>query len=223
MKNRRDIGALASMAFLLAFGIQHASSQTTGSGFLSQYTRLGKAGSIRDHYLSYTDPDIPVPKFQSLCILPVVRFPADARFDGIDDAMVAELLAQADGQLRTRLGARYRLTESPDNADVTLQIALTNVGVQPEGKTAIDLIPMRLITGTVKDSALGKSLEATAMFETRLIAAGVARPWRESIYVIESKPIGRAADAKMRITANALKPAIDKWAAALADQITAKP
>jgi hypothetical protein len=158
-----------------------------------------------------------------LCIPPVVRFPADARFDGIDDALVAEVLTQADTQLRAQLGARYKLTTSPDDADAVLQVAVTGVALQPEGKTALDLIPLRLITGPIKDAALGKSLEAAATFELRLSAAGAARPWRESLYQLKGKAIGRGDDAKTRISANALKPAIERWAAALADQIAEKP
>ena len=223
MKLRRHIGTLACLALLVGLGVSPASSQTTGSGFLSNHSRLAKVGPLGDRHLSYTDPDVAAPQIQSLYILPVARFPAEARFDGIDDALVAELLAYAGAQLRAQLGPRYKLTDSPNDADATLQVALTGLAAQPEGKTALDLVPLRLITGPVKDAALGKSLEVAATFEIRLSAPGAARPWREAAYPLKSKPIGRANNSKTHITADALKPAIERWSTALAEQLAAKP
>jgi len=220
---RSCVSALACTALLVGASMQPAGAQSAGSGFLSDYPRLGKAGPIRDRHLSYTDPEVAGRPIRSLYIPPVVRFPADARFDSIDDALVAELLAHADAQLRAQLGARFKLTASPEDADAALQVALTGIAAQPEGKTALDLIPLRLITGPIKDAAFGKSLEASATFEIRLSTAGADRPWRESLYPLKGKAIGRAGDTKTHISADALKPAIDRWASELAEQIAAPP
>lgn len=215
--------AMACLALLVGLAGQIAGAQTTGSGFLSDYTRLIKEGSIRERHMSYTEPSVGGRQIESLCVLPVVRFPADVRFDGIDDPLVVQLLTHADSQLRARLGARFKLKAVPEEADAVLHVALTSVAMQPEGKTALDLIPLRLITGPLKDAALGKVLEAAATFEVRVSTAGAERPWREALYPIKGKTIGRADDAKTHITAEALTSAIDRWANALAEQIAARP
>lgn len=220
---RIGLAALACTTLLLGLSAQPAGAQTAGSGFLSDYARLGKAGPVRDRYLSYTDPELTGRPIRTLCILPVRRFPADARFDGVDDALADDLLARADAQLRARLGGRFKLTAAPEDADATLQVALTAVIAQPEGKTALDLVPLRLVTGPIKDKALGKTLEAAATLELRLTVAGAARPWRESLYQISGKSIGRADDPRTRISVDALVPAIDRWAASLGEQIAAQP
>jgi len=217
------VSAVATMALLVGLSLQPAVAQTASSGFLSDYTRLMKEGSIRDRHLGYTEPAAAGRQIQTLCILPLVRFPADARFEGIDDPSVVYLMAHADARLRAQLGTRFQLKTVPEEADAVLQVALTGVGMQPEGKTALDLVPLRLVTGPIKDAALGKALEAVATFELRLSAAGAARPWREALYSIRGKSIGRADDARTQITAESLKPAIDRWASALAEQIVARP
>ena len=97
---RIGLAALACTTLLLGLSSQPAGAQTAGSGFLSDYARLGKAGPVRDRYLSYTDPELTGRPIRTLCILPVRRFPADARFDGVDDALADDLLARADAQLR---------------------------------------------------------------------------------------------------------------------------
>jgi hypothetical protein len=220
---RRGLSAIACGFLLIGLGAQPAGAQTTGSGFLSDYARLTREGPIRERYLSYSDPASAGRPIQSLCILPVARFPVDARFEGVDNALVAYLLAYADAQLRAQLGTRFTLKAAPEEADAVLQVALTGVAMQPEGKTALDLIPLRLVTGSLKDAALGKSLEATATFELRIGAARADRPWREALYPLKGKSVGRADDVRTHVTAESLIPAIDRWVSALADQIAARP
>jgi len=223
LRNRRSLTALAMLSVLSGLSVLPVSAQTTASGFLSDYTRLEKAGPLRDRHLSYSDPQLAGRTIRSLYVSPVVRFPVDARFEGIDETLVSQLLAHADTQLRTKLGARYKLTTLPDQADGTLKVALTNVAAHQEGKTVVDLVPMRLVTGTLKDAALGKSLEATATFEIRLNSPGIDQPWHEALHVVKGKTIGRADNAKTHVTFESLAAAIDRWASELSDQITSKP
>lgn len=217
---------VAALFAALLLGCQSAPKAVdagTGSGFLSDYARLKSAGGLRDRYLNYSDPTAPGSRAQSVYLHPVSRYPINARFEGVDEAVVAELIAFTDAQLRAQLGARLKLVASPASADVTVQAALTGVGSQLAGKTVLDVIPLRLITNPIKDAKLGKSLEAATSLEVRLSTTSSSRPVRESLYHLTGKDIGRAADPKTRIDANALKPAIERWARAFADQISTQP
>jgi len=144
-------------------------------------------------------------------LLPAVREPAGARFDGVDEAEVARLLASAEERLRARLDERGRLAASAGAAEANLELVLTGLGTRPASKTALDFIPLRLITGPIKDAVMGPPLEAVASFELRLRASGSGELLHASRHEIAGEGIGRADDADTRVTAASLAPALDRW------------
>ncbi len=217
---------VALLCSAVLMGCQSAPSTTSaagGSGFLVDYSRLAKAGSLRDRYLNYTDPAISTRKIRSVYLPAVTRHPANARFEGVDEAVVDELVAFANEQLRVQLSSKLKLTDAPDLADATVQVAMTYVGSQPAGKTILDVIPLRLVTNPIKDAVLGKSLDSATTMEVRVTPTNSSRPLRESLYQLAGTDIGRAGDAKTRIDAGSLKPAIERWARACAEHIVNPP
>ncbi|MBA2723511.1 MAG: DUF3313 domain-containing protein [Methylibium sp.] len=200
-----------------------AQPQPEGSGFLSDYGRLAKEGSLRNRHLAYADPSGGTRKVQTLHLLPVVRFPARAAFDGVDEAVVADVLTYVEQRLRAQLSGRVVLAKAPEAADVTLQVALTGMAAQPEGKTALDLVPLRLITAPIKNMAWGKALEAAATLELRVVDARSAKVLREALYQVAGEGIGRADSGTTRVTLDSLKPALDSWVAGVADQVAPRP
>ena len=99
---------------------------------------------------------------------------------------------------------------------------MTSLGAQPEAKTALDLVPFRLITGAAKTAALGKVMQASAIFEMRLSQPASLQVLRESKHELVGDSIGRADNEKTRMTLEALKPALDKWVALVVDQVSPK-
>lgn len=194
----------------------------TPSGFLSDYGRLTKQGSIRARYLGYTAPGATDFKRPTVYVTPLGRFPVTATFADLDDAIVSAVLNYTEQQLRTQLAVRTRVVEDQAAADVTLEVALTALGAQAEGKTALDLVPLRLITGTAKNAALGKVLEAAAVLEMRLSHSASSKILRESKHDLVGDSIGRADNDKTRMSLDALKPALDKWVALVVDQVAPK-
>ena len=193
------------------------------SGFLSDYGRLAKEGSFRARYLGYTAPGAAAVKSPAVYVTPLGRFPVAAKFGDLDDALVTSVLTYTEQQLRSQLGVRTRVVDDKAAADVTLEVALTGLGAQPEGKTALDLVPLRLITGTAKNAALGKVMEAAAVFEMRLSQPASSKILRESKHELVGDSIGRADNEKTRMSLDALKPALDKWVALVVDQVAPKP
>jgi hypothetical protein len=193
------------------------------SGFLSDYARLAKEGPVRARYLSYTAPGAATVKSTAVHVAPLARFPLAAKFGDLDDALITSVLTYTEQQLRSQLAVRTRVVEDKAAADVTLEVALTALGAQPEGKTVLDLVPLRLVTGTAKNAALGKVLEAGAVFEMRLSQPASAKVLRESKHELVGDSIGRADNEKTRMSIEALKPALDKWVALVVEQVAPKP
>ena len=192
------------------------------SGFLSDYGRLSKEGSIRARYLGYTAPGAAEVKRAAVYVAPLGRFPVAATFGELDDALVVSVLTYTEQQLRSQLAVRTRVVDDKAAADVALEVALTALGAQPEGKTALDLVPLRLITGVAKTAAMGRALEAAAVLEMRLSQAATSSILRESKHELVGDGIGRADSEKTRMSLEALKPALDKWVALVVDQVAPK-
>ena len=211
---------LLALALCLAALPVFASNAT--SGFLSDYGRLSKEGSVRARYIGYTAPGATEVKRAAVYVAPLGRFPVAATFAGVDDALVGSVLTYTEQQLRSQLAVRTRLVDDKAAADVTLDMALTALGAQPEGKTALDLVPLRLITGVAKTAAMGKALEAAAVLEMRLSQTATSHILRESKHELVGDGIGRADKEKTRMSLEALKPALDKWVALAVDQVAPK-
>lgn len=192
------------------------------SGFLSDYERLDKEGSIRARYLGYTAQNADAIKRPAVYVAPVGRFPLAAQFGDLDDALVSSVLTYTQQQLRSQLAVHTRVVDEPSAADVSLEVALTALGPEAEGKTPLDLVPFRLITGTAKNVALGKVLEATAVFEMRVTQVGSAKILRESIHHLVGDSIGRDDNEDTHMSLDALKPALDKWVSLVVDQVAPK-
>jgi hypothetical protein len=199
-----------------------ASDQPANSGFFTDYERLYKQGMPRSRYLNYSDSDVAKLKIKSVYLLPVDSFPKQVQFEGVPKEVAHELVAYADQRLREHLSKRVELAATPEAADVTLQVALTALGAQPEGKTLIDLVPLRLVTGQVKNAAMGKMMEAGARMELRLSDAKTSKPLREMLHELAGKAVGREAEPASRVTADSLKEAIESWAAASVDLLVPK-
>lgn len=193
------------------------------SGFLSDYKRLVKEGPVRARYLSYTAPGAATFKSSAVHVAPLERFPLAAKFGDLDDALITSVLIYTEQQLRSQLAVRTRVVEDKTAADVTLEVALTALGAQPESKTVLDLVPLRLITGTAKNAAMGKVMEAGAVFEMRLSQPAPSKILRESKHELVGDSIGRADNEKTRMSLEALKPALDKWVALVVEQVAPKP
>ena len=190
------------------------------SGFLSDYTRLEKEGSMRSRYMGYAAPGAKtISKTPVVYIAPVLRFPHDVKFGDLDDALVDSVLAYTGQQLRSQLAVRTRVVDDKAAAELTLEVALTAFSAQPAGKTALDLVPLRLITGAAKTAVKGKDMDATATIEMRLSQSPPETILRESRHELVGDSSGRSKSEDTHMTLEALKPALDKWVTLVVNQI----
>ncbi len=208
------LGALALTAASLAAPLANAaegSDQAAHAGFLADYNRLEKAGRPRKSFLVYLAPNAEKRAVYAIQLTPTVIAPAGATFEDLSANDVTALIARLDSRLRAEFSQNARLANAAGNADVQLQVALTQIGAQEKGRTLVDLVPVRLVTGTVKNAAQGKELIAYATFESRVTDAVTGKVLRERIDHIAGDEIGRSGDTDTRLTAAALIPAIDEF------------
>lgn len=208
-----------AMCFLAAAVIADESP----SGFLTDYERLSKQGPLRARYLGFTAKDAVAMAQPKVYVAPVVRFPANAEFPNIDDEFIRSVLAYTEQQLRSQLAVYTAVVDDMAAADLALEVALTALGSKVEGKTPLDLVPMRLVTGIAKNVAMGKAMDATAVLEMRVTQAESGQVLRESLHQLVGDGIGRSEDEDTQVTLDALKPALDKWVALVVKQLAPKP
>jgi hypothetical protein len=205
----------------LAATAAQAKDESVASGFLADYQHLVKTGPLRDRYLAFKTPmATAMPK---IFMQSVGVFPVGAVFEGVDPALQAQTLADAEAALRARLSSSGQLVDTAGPGTALLEVVVTQIQAVEEGRTLLDLVPLRMITGRLKTAAKGAALEASARFELRLTDTATQQVIYESVHLRAGKGIGRAEDPKTRITSESLKPAVDAWASSAADELALKP
>ncbi len=223
MKKHPIAAVLLSLALTLpAAGFVVAATDPAPSGFLSDYNHLSSQGPLTHRYKGYADKTVDEHKVLALYLAPVALFPADTKFEDIEPGLVLESLTYLDQQLRLRLADRVSLVNSAGEADSSMQVALTTVAAQPAGKTALDLVPLRLITGPIKNAMMGKALEAVVTIEMQLRDAKSNAVLRETLHHVSGKGIGRSESKDTVMSFEALKPALDRWLDSAVDLIAPK-
>lgn len=181
------------------------------AGFLAHYNDLEKAGRPRKGYLVYLPDGSKGRAVKAIYVKNAIVAPAGATFEDVPPAMLAEVLKQVDGRLRAGLSQRARLSQDVIEADVQILTAVTVVGAQEKGKGLIDLVPVRLVTGSLRNAVQGKELEAIIKIESRILEATTGAVLRERVDQVAGAEIGRAGDPELHITQEAVNEGIDNW------------
>ena len=210
---------VAILGSALALPAAHAETAEKNSGFLSDYSKLQKAGMPMNHYMIYRDPALAGYAGKAVYLAPAAVFPADATFPNISPEVVAGTLKSFDKALRERLSPKVKLVDAPDAADLVLQAAVTQVNSEEKGKTIVDVIPARAVTNVVKEVALGEAMVAATSLEAKLVDARTGQIVAELMQHSPGKGIGRSGSDKTHVTLEALQPAIEDSAKLVAEQM----
>lgn len=208
-----------SAAVLALFFFAANADTKNNSGFLEDYSRLKEAGSLRHHYLAYQAPDKPASASVALYVKPISIYPVGAAFPEVAPDVVRQSLDYANQVLRNKLASKMTLVDDPEQSTVKVEVALTDVSAQVEGKTALDLVPLRLITNLAKTASSGKAMEAVARMEFRLMDSKTQKIRYESVHRQTGKSLGRPEKSRTPLDFSALKPAIDAWASNIVEEI----
>lgn len=210
----------AILVLVLAGCASNTTKPTSDIGFFSDYSRLEKADAKRgNEHLNYSAPSMEKRAARKVYLMPLRPFPANASFAPVDAALLDQCTNYFDHALRTQLAGRVNLVGNAQDADTAVQPVLTSVHSVEEGRTVLDLVPLRLITRPLKNVAMGKPLQASATLEVRVTEPVSKRVLREAIYRNVGESIGREGNDKTRITFESLRPVLDEWAASVTNDI----
>lgn len=180
-------------------------------GFLADYDRLHKAGRPRKRYLVYMAPEAEGRAVHAILLLPATIAPPGAVFEDVTTEHMAALSSRLDSRLRAGFSKHARIASDASGADVRLELAITQVGVEEKGRGLIDLVPLRLVTGSIRNVAQGKEMQAFLTIESRVLDAATGAVLRERLDHMAGEEIGRSGDPGTKLTLESLLPAADAW------------
>lgn len=185
-------------------------------GFLEDYDRLETVGLPRGQVQAYTAPGAEGRVLGTLYVETVREYPAGASFPGTDAATVDSSLRFLQRELQMAIGGDRSLATGPAGADAVLSVAVTHIDMLPKGHKPRDLIPLRLVTNALKTFTMGEPLVAVATVEFKLTDARTGEVLREGVRHFPGDDIGRAGDAGLSVSYEALEPALKDAATFLA-------
>ncbi|MBM4228617.1 MAG: DUF3313 domain-containing protein [Gammaproteobacteria bacterium] len=197
---------------------QPADGATSKVAFLEDYGRLAPKGLPRNRYLSFTASGAEGREVSQVHLLPITRFPPEASFPDIDEAVVAESLTFLDRQVRARFDGKVSIAAKEKPADVELAVVISGISIQEKGFKPTDLVPARIVVNRVKKRLLGDSLVAAVTVQLKLKDAKTGEILRESFRHFAGKGIGHSKDDDLEVTFEALEPALKDAAEFVADQ-----
>lgn len=199
-----------------------ATKDAASPAFLSDYDRLEKAGRPRSRYLVYMAPNAEGRAVHAIQLAPSSVAPKDALFEDFTAEQMSTLISHLDSRLTAEFAKQARVAKDASGADVTLEVAITQVGVQEKGRKLIDLVPLRLVTGSIRNVTQGKPLQAVATIESRVLDAATGAVLRERVDHVTGADIGRAGDPETHLTLEALTAAADSLVETLVEATAPK-
>jgi len=115
------LGAFGGAVFLSSC----ASSTKSPSGFLSNYQQLGSGYQTADAVAGYIDPKIDPAKYDSIIIDPVTSILAHSQ--DVNSAAVEQMAAYLQESLRSELGKKLRIVNTPGPTTARLRVAMTDM------------------------------------------------------------------------------------------------
>src|SRR5258705_8721790 len=192
------------------------------SGFLSDYSKLTKQETMAGGTaMAFVSPSLTPAHYNALILEPVKYYPEPQATEQVSMQTLNEILRYADQALREKLGEKVRLVDKPGPGVVRWKGAFTAVGDEKREMKVYQYIPIALIVTGVKAAAQGGlPVDATIAFENEAVDSVT----NESLYRVvrggTGERISKSDAGKYNLTADSLKPLIDKWATNAAQKIT---
>jgi hypothetical protein len=216
---------IAIVSLALGLGLSSAASMAqtpaaaSDSGFLADYGQLTDARKLRHTYRTYKAPGSGSFKSAKAFLKPVLIFPADSKFIGVDADITAQVLEYVEKKLRVDIAKAVVLVDSSAQADVVIEAALTDISTQAEGKTVLDFTPIGLVKNTVQTAMDGKALQPVLRVELRVSSGDPDKVLLESVHRYAGKGIGRTDKAATRVSFESLVPALNDWVAGTVEEL----
>lgn len=213
-------GAVLGFALLLA--ACSATPKVTGvtSGFLPSYDTLKEASDPSGvKYLSSGPVGFKGEKLDRVFVEASRVFPTGVRFPSIDEATTTRSLQYLDATLRAQLAKHFTVVDAPEKAQLVVRPAVTRIAAVEEGMKPLDFVPVRLVTKPLKDAVLGTPQKAAAVLEVLMVDPRSGSVVNASYRPATGKETGRSGAGGEKVSFDAVKPALDEWAASISAEL----
>lgn len=210
MKTMQLIAATALSALLTAGCTSQTTSQSSYSGFLSNYAGLDKVTTPSGNtVLRRVDPDFEPTRYSGLLYQPVSFYPQPKPSEQISAQTLQQLLDHTNRVLSGAFSQRLPLVQNAGPGTLIFRGAITGVSTAAEGLHVYEVVPVALVlAGTM--AATGHRDQNTELFlEGELIDASTGKP----VVEVVRKGFGAKLDNdKQQVTLNDLQGIIDDMA-----------
>lgn len=114
----------ALLPLVAVFALSSCSSNTSPSGFLSNYSQLGRGDDKTNSVAAYFNPKATFENYDSIMFEPVVTI-VDAEL--VDAVAAEQLAAYVDEALRTEFGKTFKMVDTAGPTTLRIRTALTDI------------------------------------------------------------------------------------------------
>lgn len=194
------------------------------SGFLpdSDYSMLkkGSAPGGGNRYAYISDQFKPY-NYSALMLEHLQFYPEPQPTESVTMETLNQIRSYVDDALRTKFGQKVRLVDQPGPGVARLRIGVTAVSEERRSLKPYQYLPIGLvITGGVAVAQGGLPHDSTIAFESEVTDSISKQPLLISLRGGTGERVQKAEQGQHVVTLNDLKPLIDKWTDAAANDVT---
>ena len=200
-------GTLASL--LLIGGC--ASTQTTGtrqySGFLSSYEGLTETTTPSGNtVMRWVDPSFTASNYDNVIYSPIGFYPQPTPNERVSQQTLQGVLDYTNERIRSAMGQRLRLVNSPAPRTLTFRGAITALDASTQGLKPYEVVPFALLAAGAMTAAGKRDQDTELYLEAELIDTTSGKP----VLRVARKGVGKTLESeKQAITVDDLKSVID--------------
>ena len=219
--------AIVAVAVLIA-GCSSAPTKKDYSGYLGDYSDLKEAkvpGGVE--VMRYVNPKLTPANYHAVIVQKVQFYPKPEPTDQLSQQTIDEIGNYLNTSVREKIAEKVQVVDTPGPGVANIRWAITGVAPEKMGLKPYQFVPIALVVtlasrgigGTPEEAKIVVEAEATDSVSKEILLKVVRAGTGEELKKTQQEtPEGKKEIRE--VTADSLKPLIDKWAQGVADNIT---
>ncbi len=215
----RGIG-VAILAAVLASGLSvDAAAQGKESGFLKDYSQLKtEKDPLGFERRIWASPKLTHEAYQKVLMEPISFYPAPQPSEKVSTGTLNDLRNYGDAAIRKALASVVPLADAPGPGVLRVRIAVTAVAVEDAKLKPYQLIPTALIITAAVEAAGEGRRDVKLAVESEITDSVNGEPLARVVRQAQ----GVHVKSNEKLTLEAAKPQIDKWAESTRESLAAR-
>ncbi|KAB7895697.1 DUF3313 family protein [Rouxiella sp. S1S-2] len=210
MSNKVILASLLSGVLALSGCASQVTQPEKYSGFLGNYSKLKPTKTPSGKtVMRWIDPSFDKTKYTSLYYQPLTYYPTPKPTGQISQATLNGVLDYANTRIKSAMGTRLPLTQTPVAGTLIFKGAITGVSTSTEGLQFYEVIPVALVIAGTQTATGHRTKNTELFFEGELIDAATGKTVVEVVRMGEGKSVP---NSSQQVTVNDLKSVIDNLA-----------